>query len=292
MAASTEPSALAHNSAATTATGRSTAQMALDQLDSARNSGDPAAIRRAEAAVVQEYRPLADRIARRFRGRGVEVDDLVQLARLGLCKAVRRWRAELDPTLVQFATPTIEGEIKRYFRDHCRPIRMPRSVQEDLALHQMVQEELTQALGRSPGEAEVAAAAGSTVARVRRQRLASRLCQPVSADASAGVVTDIRCESSARLRQGRRRDLARIGPAEAAGAGSAPARAAVHVRPEPERDCRPDGRESDAGVADPQFGAGQAASAAGVKFGARRGAGDAVTVRERSPGRSRLPGSS
>ena len=198
MAASTEPSALAHNSAATTATGRSTAQMALDQLDSARNSGDPAAIRRAEAAVVQEYRPLADRIARRFRGRGVEADDLAQLAGLGLCKAVRRWRAELDPTLVQFATPTIEGEIKRYFRDHCRPIRMPRSVQEDLALHQMVQEEVTQALGRSPGEAEVAAAAGSTVARVRRQRLASRLCQPVSADASAGVVTDIRCESSTR----------------------------------------------------------------------------------------------
>jgi RNA polymerase sigma-B factor len=171
----------------------------LERLVSARRTGDPVALRRCESAVVDRYRPIADRIARRYRGRGVEDDDLVQLARLGLCKAVRRWSPDLDPTLVQFATPTIEGEIKRYFRDHCRPIRMPRSLQEDLAMHQSVHDELTQNLGRTPTEAEIAAAAGSTIDRVRRQRLASRVCQPVAVDAATGpLVTGIPCEASAR----------------------------------------------------------------------------------------------
>lgn len=98
-----------------------------------RGGGDARAVRRCEAAVVQRYLPFADRVARRYRGRGVDEDDLIQLARLGLCRAVRRWRPELDPTLLQFAVPTIEGEIKRYFRDHCRPIRMPRGLQETVS---------------------------------------------------------------------------------------------------------------------------------------------------------------
>jgi RNA polymerase sigma-B factor len=171
----------------------------LERLVAARRSGDPDAVRRREADVVRHYRPFADRLARRYRGRGVEEDDLLQLARLGLCKAVRRWQPQLDPTLVQFAGPTIEGEIKRYFRDHCRPIRMPRSLQEDLALHQSIQEELVQSLGRAPADHELAAAAGSSVARVRRQRVASRMCQPLSADAPAGSLIDgVRCEASTR----------------------------------------------------------------------------------------------
>lgn len=63
----------------------------LERLASARRAGDPIALRQCESIVVERFRPLADRIARRYRGRGVEDDDLVQLARLGLCKAVRRW---------------------------------------------------------------------------------------------------------------------------------------------------------------------------------------------------------
>lgn len=171
----------------------------LRRLVAARRSGDVRVVHRCEAEVVERYRPYADRLARRFRGRGVEDDDLMQEARLGLCKAVRRWCPELDPTLLQFATPTIEGQVKQYFRDHCRPIRMPRSVQEDLALHQDVQEELTQTLGRHPTEAEVAAAAGSSIERVQRQRLASRVCQPMSVDsAPAAIVAGLRCEEASR----------------------------------------------------------------------------------------------
>lgn len=171
----------------------------LERLAEARVRDDRAALRQCEAAVVERFRPYADRIARRFHGRGVEDDDLRQLARLGLCKAVQRWRPELDPVLTHFAGPTIEGEIKRYFRDHCRPIRMPRSLQEDLAVHQAAEEDLVQSLGLTPTDADVAQAAGSSVERVRRQRLASRVCQPVTADADDGAaVTRIGCEHAAR----------------------------------------------------------------------------------------------
>lgn len=167
----------------------------LDRLAAARDGTDQVALRRCESAVVERFRPYADRIARRFRGRGIEDDDLRQLARLGLCKAVQRWRPELDPGLTHFASPTIEGEIKRYFRDHCRPIRMPRSLQEDLAIHSVAEAELVQSLGLTPSESEVAAAAGSTVERVRRQRLASRMCQPVTADADDGAaVAGVGCD--------------------------------------------------------------------------------------------------
>lgn len=171
----------------------------LENLAAARAGSDQVALRRCESVVVDRFRPYADRIARRFRGRGVEDDDLRQLARLGLCKAVQRWRPDLDPGLTHFAGPTIEGEIKRYFRDHCRPIRMPRSLQEDLAIHQSVEEELVQSLGLTPSEDDVAAAAGTTVERVRRQRIASRMCQPVTADADDGAaVARIGCESATR----------------------------------------------------------------------------------------------
>lgn len=169
----------------------------LNDLAVARARDDQFAVRRCESAVVERFRPYADHIARRFRGRGVEDDDLRQLARLGLCKAVRRWRPDLDPGLTHFAGPTIEGEIKRYFRDHCRPIRMPRSLQEDLAIHHAAEEQLAQSLGLIPSEGDVAAAAGSSVERVRRQRLASRVCQPVTADADNGAaVARIGCESA------------------------------------------------------------------------------------------------
>jgi len=174
-------------------------QGALELLAAARRSGDAFAQRQCEVAVAEQFRPLADRIARRYRGRGVEGDDLQQLARLALWKAIRRWRPQLNPTLVQFAGPTIEGEIKRYFRDHCRPIRMPRPLQEDLVAHRAACQELAQALGREPTEQEIAAAAGTSVSRLRRQRQASRICQPVSADTPFGsLAAGIRCEASTR----------------------------------------------------------------------------------------------
>src|SRR4051794_35879798 len=68
----------------------------LDELAAARVSGCPRRIAAAEGAVVLEYLPLASRIAHRHRGRGVELEDLIQVAGLGLVKAVRGWRPQPD----------------------------------------------------------------------------------------------------------------------------------------------------------------------------------------------------
>jgi RNA polymerase sigma-B factor len=74
--------------------------------------------------------PFADGIARRYMGRGIETDDLIQVARTGLVKAVRRYRPSRGCAFAAFATPTISGELKRWFRDHGWSVRPPRRVQE------------------------------------------------------------------------------------------------------------------------------------------------------------------
>ena len=90
-------------------------------------SGRAAAFRK---SVVTEYLPVARSLASRYSGRGVERADLEQLAFLGLVKAVRRWEPGRSEDFLQFAVPTIVGEIKRYFRDHSWLVRPPRRIQE------------------------------------------------------------------------------------------------------------------------------------------------------------------
>ncbi|EXG82053.1 SigB/SigF/SigG family RNA polymerase sigma factor [Cryptosporangium arvum] len=74
--------------------------------------------------------PLAEHLAQRFSRRGEPVDDLVQVARLGLLKAVDRFDPRRDVPFLGFAVPTIAGEIRRYFRDHAWYVRPPRRLQE------------------------------------------------------------------------------------------------------------------------------------------------------------------
>src|SRR6266568_4442234 len=62
--------------------------------------------------------PLAEHIARRFSGRGEDLDDLVQVARVGLVEAVDRFDISRGSTFLSFAVPTIMGEVRRHFRDH------------------------------------------------------------------------------------------------------------------------------------------------------------------------------
>lgn len=78
---------------------------------------------------VQLNLPVADGLARRYRSRGEDLDDLVQVARLGLVHAVNRFEPGTGAFL-SFAVPTITGEIKRHFRDHCWTVRPPRRLQE------------------------------------------------------------------------------------------------------------------------------------------------------------------
>jgi RNA polymerase sigma-B factor len=101
--------------------------------------------------------PLAKAMARRFDGRGEQLDDLTQIATIGLIKAIDRFDPEYGNDFASYAVPTIVGEIKRHFRDHTWDVRVPRRLQElkiDIANATAA---LSQSLGRSPTVADLAA---------------------------------------------------------------------------------------------------------------------------------------
>jgi RNA polymerase sigma-B factor len=112
--------------------------------------------RRLRDELIQNHLGLALALARRFAGRGEAVEDLEQIATLGLLKAVERFEPERGLAFSTFATPTIAGEIKRHFRDRSWSVRVPRALQElGLRLTATVGE-LTNELGRSPTLQEIA----------------------------------------------------------------------------------------------------------------------------------------
>lgn len=107
--------------------------------------------------VISSLMPMARRLARRFRNRGESDDDLLQVASVGLVKAVDRYDPAQGHAFESFAVPTIVGELKRHFRDHAWDVHVPRRVQEARNLVRRAQQELVQPLGgRSPTVAEVA----------------------------------------------------------------------------------------------------------------------------------------
>jgi RNA polymerase sigma-B factor len=118
-------------------------------------SSADAATLRGEAVMLN--RVLAIAIARRYHHRGVENDDVDQVAMVGLCLAVERWDPTADTPFVAFATPTIAGEIKRHFRDRAWLVRPPRSLQNRVADVRAAGQELRAELGREPTRTEIAA---------------------------------------------------------------------------------------------------------------------------------------
>jgi RNA polymerase sigma-B factor len=107
------------------------------------------------AALVERYLPLARSIARRY-ARGAEpIDDLVQVASLGLLKALDRFDPERGIAFSSYAVPTIAGELRRYFRDRTWAVRPPRDLQERALAVDKVVNELTNRLGRSPSIRQV-----------------------------------------------------------------------------------------------------------------------------------------
>jgi RNA polymerase sigma-B factor len=116
--------------------------------------------------LINGYRAMPERIARRFAGRGEPLDDLVQVATVGLINAVDRFEPNRGSDFVSFAVPTITGEIRRYFRDHAWSIRVPRRLKDlHLAVRGAVGE-LSQQLGRAPRPSEIAARLGLPTAEV------------------------------------------------------------------------------------------------------------------------------
>jgi RNA polymerase sigma-B factor len=146
-----------------------------------RRTGD----RRLRDELVEEHAPLAHFLAGRFANRGEQRDDLVQVALVGLFKAVERFDPDRGLQFSTFATPTILGELKRHFRDRGWAVRVPRRVQElHLQLGRIVST-LGQEHGRSPTPAEVAERAGVSEEAVLEAMEAGSLYRLVSLDGSA-----------------------------------------------------------------------------------------------------------
>jgi RNA polymerase sigma-B factor len=149
--------------------------------------------------VVELNLEIARGIARRFRGRGAEADDLEQVAYLGLVKAAHHYRLDADTPFIGFAVPTIRGEVKRYFRDCAWTVRIPRRLQEMQGTIAAKLPSLEQALNREPTPAEIADHLAVEVDEVE-QALAAKGCfnvlsldRPAEADADltlADVVAD------------------------------------------------------------------------------------------------------
>jgi RNA polymerase sigma-B factor len=106
--------------------------------------------------LVELHLPLVEYLARRFRNRGEPLDDLVQVATIGLIKSIDRFDLGREVEFSTYATPTIVGEIKRHFRDKGWAIRVPRRLQEMKLSLTKATAELSQRNGRAPTVAELA----------------------------------------------------------------------------------------------------------------------------------------
>ena len=140
--------------------------------------GDPAA----REQLVQRFLPLARQLARRYQRGGEQLDDLVQVASLGLLKAIDRFDPERETAFSSFAVPTILGELKRHFRDKGWSVRVPRDLQEMAVRVDRIADEMSRELGRAPTTAEIGERIGASVEQVLEAREASAAYRAVSLD--------------------------------------------------------------------------------------------------------------
>jgi RNA polymerase sigma-B factor len=144
--------------------------------------GDP----RAREMLIRRYLPLARRLTLHYR-RGLEsADDLVQVASLGLVKAVDRWDPDRGLAFSSFAVPTILGELRRYFRDATWAVRPPRDLQELWLSVEGARRELTAATGREPTAAELAVKVGRSREQVEESLRAGEGRSALSLDMPLG----------------------------------------------------------------------------------------------------------
>jgi RNA polymerase sigma-B factor len=149
-------------------------------LERLHRHGDPAA----RDALVERFLPLARQLARRYQHGGEQLDDLVQVASLGLLKAIDRFDPARETAFSSFAVPTILGELKRHFRDKGWAVRVPRDLQELAVRVDRVTDELSRDLGRAPSIAEIAEHIGTTAEQVLEAREAAAAYRAVSLDRS------------------------------------------------------------------------------------------------------------
>ena len=164
----------------------STGHSAESLLLGYRHSGDMAL----RDKLVTKHLYIADIVARRFSGRGVDYDDLYQVASLALLKAIERFDADKGVKFVSYATPTMVGEVKNYFRDKSRLISIPR---RSNALHTRLRDAraaLEQELMRAPTPVERAEAMDASLEEVLEALESQNAVSPTSLDASPVGVDD------------------------------------------------------------------------------------------------------
>ncbi len=127
--------------------------LATEELFALRGREDDAAVRE---ELVRRFEPLARSVARRYHSRGEPIDDLTQVANVGLLKAIDRFDSARGYAFTSYATPTMLGELKRYFRDSGWAVHVPRGVKERAVELAGATEKLASHLGRSPSLGELA----------------------------------------------------------------------------------------------------------------------------------------
>jgi len=134
------------------------------QLVQRHRAGDP----HARDTLIERYLPLARTLALRYRDSVEPLDDLIQVASLGLIKAVDRWDPERGFAFSSFAVPTVLGELRRYFRDSTWMVRPPRDLIELSLSIERSRQPLVAAIGREPAAADFAGCSQISVSRVIR----------------------------------------------------------------------------------------------------------------------------
>lgn len=136
--------------------------------------------------LITMYLNLVKYLASRFRNRGEPIDDLVQVGTIGLIKAIDRFDIDRQVEFTTYATPTIVGELKRYFRDKGWAIKVPRRLQELSFKVNQAMDVLTQQLQRSPSISEIAAHIGVTSEEVLEAMETSEAYNFVSLESDRG----------------------------------------------------------------------------------------------------------
>src|SRR3712207_1275708 len=132
--------------------------------------------------LVTGFLPIAQHIARRFSNRGEPLDDLVQVATVGLINAIDRYAPDRGSDFFSFAVPTISGEVRRHFRDLGWSMRVPRRLKDLHVSINAVVADLSQTLGRAPKPSEIADRLGVPVAEVLEGLEASEAYRSSSLD--------------------------------------------------------------------------------------------------------------
>ena len=161
--------------------------------------------------LVTEYLYLAENVAKKYAGRGVEYEDLKQIASVALIGAIERFDCTKGIRFEAYAVPTLSGVVKNYFRDMSRVIRLPRGIGENLQRVRLAEESLYQSLGRVPTVQELVQSTGLSQEAVLETMEAAQSVSLSSLDQEVGEdetpLIDLLRGEDGRFEQSENRDL-------------------------------------------------------------------------------------